>query len=125
MVANSWYYRSLFVLVLGVGVGGLLRAQRRPRQCCHSRGICMLPFQKKYGVCLYKCPTIVMINRCGNETGKVCIFNVNKSFFVIFTLLDTDNDVRRIAYAYLVYDILMCRFFVLSFPTNNGQHNCQ
>ena len=44
-----------------------------------------------------------MINRCGNETGKVCIFNVNKSFFVIFTLLDTDNDVRRIAYACLVY----------------------
>ena len=53
---NSWYYRSLFVLVLGVGGGGLLRAQRQPRQCCHSRGICMLPFQKKYGVCLYKCP---------------------------------------------------------------------
>ena len=103
LLTNSWYYRSLFVLVLGVGVGGLLRAQRRPRQCCHSRGICMLPFQKKYGVCLYKCPTIVMINRCGNETGKVCIFNVNKSLFVIFTLLDTDNDVRRIAYAYLVY----------------------
>ena len=31
------------------------------------------------------------------------IFNVNKSFFVIFTLLDTDNDVRRIAYACLIY----------------------
>ena len=53
------------------GGGGLLRAQRRPRQCCHLTGISMLPFQKKYGVCLNKRPTIVMINRCGNETGKV------------------------------------------------------
>ena len=68
---NSWYYRSLFILVLRVGVGGLLRAQRRPGSVVISRGISMLPFQKKYGVCLYKCPTIVIINRCGNETGKV------------------------------------------------------
>ena len=38
-----------------------------------------------------------------NWKSSFCIFNVNKSFFVIFMLLDTDNDVRRIAYACLVY----------------------
>ena len=37
-----------------------------------------------------------------NWKSSFCFFNVNKSFIVIFTLLDTDNDVR-IAYACLVY----------------------
>ena len=112
-----------------MGVGGYLGHKGGPGNVVNviSRGISTLPFQKKYGVCLYKCPTVVMINRCGNETGKVsfCIFNVNKSFFVIFILLDTDNDVKRIAYACLVYQYTMCSFFVLTFPTNNGQCNCQ
>ena len=36
----------------------------------HGAFLCF-PFQKKYVVCLYKCSTIVMINKCGAETGKV------------------------------------------------------
>ena len=76
VLSKSWYYRSLFVLVLrvGVGGGGYLGHKGGPGSVVISRGIFMLPFQKKYGVCLYKCPTIVMINRCGNETGKVLLY---------------------------------------------------
>ena len=56
---NSWYYRSLFVLVLRVGLGVYLGHKGGPG-CVVSRGISMLPFQKKYVVYLYKCSTIVM-----------------------------------------------------------------
>ena len=55
----------------GGGRGGYLGHKGGPGSVVISRGISMLPFQKKYGVCLYKCPTIVMINRYANETGKV------------------------------------------------------
>ena len=99
---NSWYYRSLFVLVLGMGVGGLLRAQRRPRLCCHFTGHFYVAFSKE--IC---CMPLQMLHYCydkqvwsWNWKSFLCIFNVNKSFFVIFTNLDVDNNVRR-KYLYL------------------------
>ena len=52
------------------GWGGYL-GHKGAQAVLSFHGISMLPFQKEYGVCLYKCPTIVMINRCENETGKV------------------------------------------------------
>ena len=63
------------------GWGGYLGHKGGPGSVViHGAFVCCLFHQKKYGVCLYKCPTIVMINRCGNETGKVCIFQCEQKF---------------------------------------------